>query len=151
MTDTTVCSTTASFVSTVLELPWVMLANLPTVIPIIAAYTPTFFAFFSFVLWNGGIVLGHQEYHGVSFHLPQTAYFFAFATAIGGPALLDIGLRRSFARLAKDAFGGPRYASISLSLFCHRYIPSPSSCALNARNPFVERCCGRVAFSVSRC
>jgi hypothetical protein len=105
---TSSCPLPASFVSTVLELPWVILANLPTVLPVIASYTPTFFAFLAFVLWNGGIVLGHQEYHGVSLHLPQTAYFFTFATALGGPALLDVGIERFVTRAVKDSIGRPR-------------------------------------------
>lgn len=98
--------------STVLELPWVILSNLPTVLPVIASYTPTFFAFVAFVLWNGGIVLGHHEYHGVSLHLPQTAYFFGFATALGGPILLDVGLRRLAARAVKDSVGRPQCVSL---------------------------------------
>lgn len=85
-----------------------MLANLPAVLPTIASYTPAFSFFLVFVQWNGGIVLGHQEYHGVSLHLPQTAYFFGFATAVGGVILLDVGVKQLASRALKDAFGGPR-------------------------------------------
>ncbi|KAI5449085.1 glucosyltransferase [Naganishia albida] len=58
-------------------------------------YLPTFAAFGVFIIWNGGIVLGHQEMHVATLHFPQLLYFLAFATVMGWPVLLEKGVERA--------------------------------------------------------
>ncbi|KAF8922192.1 glucosyltransferase [Mucidula mucida] len=43
----------------------------------------------SFVMWNGGIVLGDKSNHLPSVHIPQIYYFVGFATAMGWPVLVS--------------------------------------------------------------
>ncbi|KAL7410973.1 DIE2/ALG10 family-domain-containing protein [Mrakia frigida] len=79
-------------------------------VPKVLPYIPTFVAFVLFIRWNGGIVLGHKEMHVATIHLPQTLYFFAFATVLGWPVLLNVdgGLKGLIRRSINDALGGSR-------------------------------------------
>lgn len=63
---------------------------------------------------------GHKEMHVATIHLPQTAYFFGFSTALAWPVLLNQGgLLPPLRRGLRDAFGGHRYARL-LGFCFHR-------------------------------
>ncbi|KAF9072739.1 glucosyltransferase [Rhodocollybia butyracea] len=67
--------------------------SLPGVLPdIVSAFVPyalVLAVFSSFVVWNGGIVLGDKSNHIPVLHVPQFYYFFAFSTAFGWPVLIS--------------------------------------------------------------
>jgi len=63
--------------------------TLPDILPSFIPYTLVLAAFGTFIMWNGGIVLGDKANHVPSFHIPQVYYFFAFATAFGWPVLIS--------------------------------------------------------------
>ncbi|KAJ9128108.1 hypothetical protein QFC24_000399 [Naganishia onofrii] len=74
-------------------------------IAVLTWYLPTLMLFGAFILWNGGIVLGHQEMHVATLHFPQILYFLAFATILGWPALMNEGIRSLAIGTAKTGLG----------------------------------------------
>ncbi|POW09029.1 hypothetical protein PSTT_07122, partial [Puccinia striiformis] len=89
------------------------------------------FALCSFLLWNGGIVLGNvmisepllsvfcdnhgdKSNHITALHIPQLYYFASFSMAFLAPVSFDVFLIR---RTLKSLFGSPRSFFISCCLF----------------------------------
>ncbi|PGH12874.1 hypothetical protein AJ79_03974 [Helicocarpus griseus UAMH5409] len=67
------------------------ISALAHLIPIIAALIPYLFflgAFGLFVLWNGGVVLGHKEFHIAGLHLPQMLYIWPYFIFFSWPIFL---------------------------------------------------------------
>ncbi|KAJ3787664.1 glucosyltransferase [Lentinula aff. detonsa] len=62
---------------------------LPDILPAFVPYASVLGVFASFVIWNGGIVLGDKSNHIPVLHVPQLYYFFAFSTAFGWPVLVS--------------------------------------------------------------
>ncbi|OJD24857.1 hypothetical protein ACJ73_03777 [Blastomyces percursus] len=66
-------------------------STLAHIIPIIKALLPYFVflgAFGLFVLWNGGVVLGHKEFHTAGLHLPQMLYIWPYFIFFSWPIFL---------------------------------------------------------------
>ncbi|KAJ9111310.1 hypothetical protein QFC20_002601 [Naganishia adeliensis] len=84
----------SGLVTELVQTPWNIITRPRRAGEIIAWYVPTIAAFGAFVIWNGGIVLGHQEMHVATIHFPQLLYFLAFSTIIGWPVLCDEGVER---------------------------------------------------------
>ncbi|KIM48319.1 glycosyltransferase family 59 protein [Hebeloma cylindrosporum] len=62
---------------------------LPAILPAFFPYTLVLAAFGTFIVWNGGIVLGDKSNHIPSFQVPQLYYFVAAATFFGWPVLIS--------------------------------------------------------------
>ncbi|KIK70426.1 glycosyltransferase family 59 protein [Collybiopsis luxurians FD-317 M1] len=62
---------------------------LPDILPAFVPYALVLAAFASFVVWNGGIVLGDKSNHVPVLHVPQLYYFFTFSAAFGWPILVS--------------------------------------------------------------
>lgn len=75
---------------------------------VLCAYFPVLLAFVTFVMWNGGIVLGHQEMHVASLHYAQVPYFVAFSTLLGWPVLFNEGIWRPLSRAILLGAGNKR-------------------------------------------
>ncbi|EGO27531.1 glycosyltransferase family 59 protein [Serpula lacrymans var. lacrymans S7.9] len=75
----------SDIVQSILTLPNIILEILPAFIP----YAVVLVLFGSFVVWNGGIVLGDKSNHIPSFHVPQLYYFIGFSTMMAWPVLLS--------------------------------------------------------------
>ncbi|KAL7419037.1 hypothetical protein Q5752_005873 [Cryptotrichosporon argae] len=73
-------------------------------------YTPALLGFTAFLVWNGGIVLGHHEHHAAVAHFAQLLYFLAFASVLLFPVFFST-------RTIRDAFAyglsSPRRAAAS--------------------------------------
>jgi len=76
------------FVKVSLSLLFVAFKNLPLVIISALLYIAILAAFGSFVLWNGGVVLGHKEFHSAGIHLPQMLYIWPYFAFFSWPLLL---------------------------------------------------------------
>ncbi|KLJ13881.1 hypothetical protein EMPG_09228 [Blastomyces silverae] len=66
-------------------------STLAHIIPIIKALLPYLVflgAFGLFVLWNGGVVLGHKEFHTAGLHLPQMLYIWPYFIFFSWPIFL---------------------------------------------------------------
>jgi hypothetical protein len=74
---------------------------------VVSPYIPVALAFVGFVIWNGGIVLGHQEMHAASHHYAQVPYFLAFSTLVGWPVLFNEGIWRASDRAIRLGTGTP--------------------------------------------
>jgi alpha-1,2-glucosyltransferase len=72
---------------------------------VLGTYLPVLLAFVTFVMWNGGIVLGHQEMHVASLHYAQVPYFLAFSTLLGWPILFNEGIWRPLSRAIRLGAG----------------------------------------------
>ncbi|PGH17846.1 hypothetical protein AJ80_04669 [Polytolypa hystricis UAMH7299] len=64
------------------------LANLGAIITTLVPYLSILCAFGLFVLWNGGVVLGHKEFHTAGIHLPQMLYIWPYFTFFSWPIIL---------------------------------------------------------------
>ena len=120
-----------SFLADLLRLVISAHRAIPEVLPAFIPYAIVVVGFASFVVWNGGIVLGKHSYtfraivtvslltgdksnHIPSFHVPQLYYFVGFATLLGWPALLSApGGLQSLARgVWHRMFGSKRCMSL---------------------------------------
>ena len=103
---------------------------LPDILSNFVPYALVLAAFGTFVVWNGGIVLGEscahicivcsaliavlvkgdKANHVPAFHVPQLYYFVGFATAFGWPALLSGrgGVSALLRGIAARMFGSKR-------------------------------------------
>ncbi|GAB1213618.1 glucosyltransferase [Aspergillus terreus] len=63
------------------------LGNLGRVTVSLLPYVFTLAAFGGFVLWNGGVVLGHKEFHTAGLHLPQMLYIWPYFLFFSWPIL----------------------------------------------------------------
>ena len=61
------------------------LTHLPTLTLRLWPYLTVVFAFLTFVVKNGSIVVGDKSHHQASFHIPQLFYFIVFACAMAAP------------------------------------------------------------------
>ncbi|KAF9452582.1 glycosyltransferase family 59 protein [Macrolepiota fuliginosa MF-IS2] len=68
---------------------WSIPRILPVILPSFLPYSLVLLAFGSFIIWNGGIVLGDRSNHIPAFHIPQLYYFVASVTFFGWPVLLS--------------------------------------------------------------
>ncbi|OAX85121.1 hypothetical protein ACJ72_00493 [Emergomyces africanus] len=81
----------ASFEDYLKTLASLGISTLAHIIPIIAALLPYVLflgAFGLFVLWNGGVVLGHKEFHAAGLHLPQMLYIWPYFIFFSWPLFL---------------------------------------------------------------
>ncbi|KAI9629691.1 hypothetical protein KEM48_012755 [Puccinia striiformis f. sp. tritici PST-130] len=90
------------------------LINLWSTLPLLLPYSGVVVCFVSFLLWNGGIVLGDKSNHITALHIPQLYYFASFSMAFLAPVSFDVFLIR---RTLKSLFGSPRSFFISCCLF----------------------------------
>ncbi|PGH31245.1 alpha-1,2-glucosyltransferase [[Emmonsia] crescens] len=81
----------ASFEDYLKTLASLGISTLAHIIPIITALLPYLFflgAFGLFALWNGGVVLGHKEFHTAGLHLPQMLYIWPYFIFFSWPIFL---------------------------------------------------------------
>ncbi|KAL1953743.1 hypothetical protein VTO42DRAFT_2307 [Malbranchea cinnamomea] len=64
------------------------LANIRVVLFTFVPYLAVLGAFALFVLWNGGVVLGHKEFHTAGLHLPQMLYIWPYFMFFSWPIIL---------------------------------------------------------------
>ncbi|KAL4897891.1 tyrosyl-DNA phosphodiesterase-domain-containing protein [Aspergillus ambiguus] len=62
--------------------------NLGQVVRSLLVYLLILAAFGGFVLWNGGVVLGHKEFHTAGLHLPQMLYIWPYFLFFSWPILV---------------------------------------------------------------
>ncbi|KAG8846343.1 glucosyltransferase [Tulasnella sp. 330] len=79
----------------------IYLWEIPSLLTPFLPYGIALAGFISFVIWNGGIVLGDKSNHIPSTHFPQLFYFIAFATAFSWPALFS-GIKYGAFGLVKE-------------------------------------------------
>ncbi|KAH6673956.1 DIE2/ALG10 family-domain-containing protein [Plectosphaerella plurivora] len=86
-----------------------------TVIRQIWPYMATLGLFVSFVIWNGGVVLGDKNNHIATIHLPQMLYiwpmFICFVLPLAIPTIIELGKWAVRARSASKS-PGPTEASL---------------------------------------
>uniref|UniRef100_A0A093XS45 Dol-P-Glc:Glc(2)Man(9)GlcNAc(2)-PP-Dol alpha-1,2-glucosyltransferase n=1 Tax=Talaromyces marneffei PM1 TaxID=1077442 RepID=A0A093XS45_TALMA len=81
----------ADYLKTGLSLGCAALSELPLVVASIIPHLIILGAFGAFVLWNGGVVLGHKEFHTAGIHLPQMLYIWPYFVFFSFP-LISIGV-----------------------------------------------------------
>ncbi|KAL5366310.1 tyrosyl-DNA phosphodiesterase-domain-containing protein [Aspergillus floccosus] len=64
------------------------LGNLCQVVVSLLPYVFILVAFGGFVLWNGGVVLGHKEFHTAGSHMPQMLYIWPYFLFFSWPILV---------------------------------------------------------------
>ncbi|PYH87337.1 alpha-1,2 glucosyltransferase alg10 [Aspergillus ellipticus CBS 707.79] len=79
----------ADYFKTSVSLVVVAVNNLGTVIGSAIPYLLILAGFGGFVFWNGGVVLGHKEFHTAGVHLPQMLYIWPYIVFFSWPILLS--------------------------------------------------------------
>ncbi|PYI08170.1 phospholipase D/nuclease [Aspergillus sclerotiicarbonarius CBS 121057] len=79
----------ADYFKTAVSLVLVAVNNLGSVISSAVPYLIILAGFGGFVLWNGGVVLGHKEFHTAGLHLPQMLYIWPYFVFFSWPLLLS--------------------------------------------------------------
>ncbi|KAF8609686.1 glucosyltransferase [Ceratobasidium sp. AG-I] len=99
-----------------------ILCSIPSVLPSIIStawpYVLPVIGFASFVIWNGGIVLGDKSNHVPALHVPQVYYFTAFASLFGLPVLVssDMGVVGLAREVSRRMFGGKSRTVTTITL-----------------------------------
>jgi len=93
------------------------LRNPTAVVRIVTPYLPVFAGFIAFLVWNGGIVLGHKENHQPVTHWPQLCYFLTFGTAMLLPTLVRGGLEKTVREALFTGLGSPIRVSLTAVFF----------------------------------
>ncbi|KAE8144786.1 DIE2/ALG10 family-domain-containing protein [Aspergillus avenaceus] len=79
----------ADYFKTALSLCTTALNNLGQVVVSSGPYIIILAAFGAFVAWNGGVVLGHKEFHTAGLHLPQMLYIWPYVFFFSWPLLVS--------------------------------------------------------------
>ncbi|EEQ85527.1 alpha-1,2 glucosyltransferase alg10 [Blastomyces dermatitidis ER-3] len=76
------------YLKTLVSLGVSTLAHIIIIIKALLPYLVFLGAFELFVLWNGGVVLGHKEFHTAGLHLPQMLYIWPYFIFFSWPIFL---------------------------------------------------------------
>lgn len=97
--------TRPDYLKTTLSLGLSAVLSIRSVLPSLLPHFSLLAAFGAFVIRNGGVALGHQEYHTAGLHVPQMLYIWAYFVFFSWPvvlphfvALLPQGILPSFLR-----------------------------------------------------
>ncbi|KAJ9079527.1 glucosyltransferase, variant 4 [Entomophthora muscae] len=90
-------------------------AHFMSLLQIALPYGLVITTFASFVVWNGGVVIGDKANHVASLHFPQLGYYLVYASALLSP--LIVGSPASFFRTLKAVATNIKTASLAAGLF----------------------------------
>ncbi|KAJ9060327.1 glucosyltransferase [Entomophthora muscae] len=90
-------------------------AHFMSLLQIALPYGLVITTFASFVVWNGGVVIGDKVNHLASLHFPQLGYYIVYASALLSP--LIVGSPASFFRTLKAVATNIKTASLAAGLF----------------------------------
>jgi hypothetical protein len=62
----------------------------PALLARLYPYVLVIAVFITFLVWNGGVVLGDKDHHIVIPHYPQAFYFLIFSAGFAAPVVLDV-------------------------------------------------------------
>lgn len=84
--------TPPDFILTALSLALAIISKPLLILPRLWPYIALLLTFASFVLWNGGVVLGDKSNHVATIHLPQMLYIWPFIAFFSAPLILPSAL-----------------------------------------------------------